>query len=383
METSWKGKFLFDIIEMFTTNYSKIIDKIESIDPIEYGRTRNYLSGAVTYLSPYIARGVISTRQVMQSFISRGFKLYEIESMVKELAWRDYFQRVHQSLGNEIYTDIKNQQSKVISNKIPTCLINGNTGIEGIDYAIESLYKTGYVHNHFRMYTAMLATNIAQTHWSECSKWYYCHLLDADIASNTLSWQWVCGAFSHKKYYANQENIDKYFGKNQSNTFLDTSYEMLAEMSAPNIFHDRIEDLNLATNLPSNTELKIDYRLPTLIYNFYNLDPNWHENKEANRILLLEPSIFDKHPVSEKTLDFMLVLVKNISNIQIFVGEFSELKQHLENSEIYFKEHPFNYNYSGIEESRDWMCAEITGYFLSFFSYWKRIEPILKSQFRR
>jgi len=367
---------------MFTTHYQEILDNIESIDPIQYGRTRNYLSGAVTYLSPYIARGVISTRQIMKSLISRGFQLFEIESIIKELAWRDYFQRVHQSLGQGIFADIKNRQSHVASTKLSRCIVEGQTGIDGIDHSIDSLYKTGYVHNHFRMYTAMLATNIAQTDWSECARWYYYHLLDADIASNTLSWQWICGAFSHKKYYANQENINKYFERSQTKTFLDTSYEALAKMRVPKIFDDRIDDLMLKTFFPEIAEIKINTLLPSFIYNFYNLDPNWHKKVKANRILLLEPSIFDKHPISEKSMKFMLELARNIEDIQFYIGEFSELKSRLTHSQIYFKEHPLNLGYSGIEESRDWMCEDVSGYFPSFFSYWKKIEPAIKSQFQ-
>ena len=47
----------------FTSDYQNILSQIESIDPIKYGKTRNYLNGAVTRLSPYISRGLINTRQ--------------------------------------------------------------------------------------------------------------------------------------------------------------------------------------------------------------------------------------------------------------------------------------------------------------------------------
>ena len=56
------------------------------------------------------------------------------------------------------------------------------------------------------------------------------------------------------------------------------------------------------------------YRLntiPSLIYNFYNLDPLWRKDENCNRILLLEPEIFNKYPISNKSVDFMLNLAKN------------------------------------------------------------------------
>ncbi|MDZ7613373.1 MAG: hypothetical protein U5K51_06400 [Flavobacteriaceae bacterium] len=59
---------------------------------------------------PYISRGVISTRQVAQLVLSKGYKPGEIECFLKELAWRDYFQQVWMALGESINNDIKQPQ---------------------------------------------------------------------------------------------------------------------------------------------------------------------------------------------------------------------------------------------------------------------------------
>lgn len=64
----------------FTTDISEILDNIDKIDPVKYGKTRNYLDGAVTKLSPYISRGVISTKQVAASVLAKGYMPYEIEN---------------------------------------------------------------------------------------------------------------------------------------------------------------------------------------------------------------------------------------------------------------------------------------------------------------
>lgn len=171
----------------------------------------------------------------------------------------------------------------------PKKLADAATGITAIDKCINDLYQTGYMHNHARMYVASLACNIAKSHWRSPARWMYYHLLDADWASNALSWQWVAGAFSSKKYYANQENINKYCSTNQSGTVLDKSYEDLALLDLSSSFDGTI-DLILETHLPFNTELKINDNLPTYIYNFYNLDCKWDSEIHANRILLLEPA---------------------------------------------------------------------------------------------
>ena len=70
-------------------------------------------------------------------------------------------------------------------------------------------------------------------------------------------------------------------------------------------------DLELGSNLPIKKEIKIDNSLPTLIYNYYNMDPNWRKNEKVNRVLLLEPKVFSEYPISKKCLDFCLNLSKN------------------------------------------------------------------------
>ena len=134
----------------------------------------------------------------------------------------------------------------------------------------------------------------------------------------------------------------------------------------------------MQTNLPKKEAIEVDNSLPTLIFNFYNLDPFWKSDIKANRILLFEPSHFEKYPVSDKTIEFLLKLSENIERIQIFTGEFAELKSKHNLTEIHFKEHPTNKNYFGIEEERDWMFPKVHSYFPSFFAFWKKCEKPLK-----
>jgi deoxyribodipyrimidine photo-lyase len=59
----------------FITNYKSILNSVNEIQPLEYSKNRNYIDGAVTYLSPYISRGVISTKYVLESVLARGYNL--------------------------------------------------------------------------------------------------------------------------------------------------------------------------------------------------------------------------------------------------------------------------------------------------------------------
>lgn len=353
----------------FVTKYDEILARVARVDPVKYASSRNFIDGAVTYLSPYISRGVTSTRQVLDSVLGRGYDPRRIEKFTQELAWRDHWQQVWVSKGSRINNDLKHPQPLADRAGIPSNIADHVTGIDGIDQGIESLYETGYMHNHLRMYVASVACNVAKCHWKTPARWMYYDLLDADWASNALSWQWVAGSNSNKLYYANQENINKYCHTAQRGTFLDVGYDEFEGLAIPEILEDVLEP-TLETKLPQTEAPSIDPNLPTLVYNFYNLDPRWRSNLRANRILLLEPSVFREFPVSEKSIEFCIALAKeNIPEINVWVAEFSDL-ENIAQGEIYFKEHPLN-NYVGTEDARTWM-TNVKGDFSSFFAFWKK-----------
>jgi deoxyribodipyrimidine photo-lyase len=359
----------------FPTDYKSIVERLENIDAVNYATTRNFIDGAVTYLSPYITRGVISLPQVKQQIVE-NHQPYQVQKLLQELAWREYWQRIWQAVGDKIFTDLKQEQTDTSSRKMITAIENAATGITAIDESIELLYSTGYMHNHLRMYIASVTCNIGKTHWLQPSQWMYYHLLDGDLASNSLSWQWVAGTFSSKKYYCNQENINKYSKSQQQNTFLDTPYETLTTLKVPEALKEQT-DFFPDTELPKANPILLKEDLPVLVYNAYNLDPIWYLGKNVNRVLLLEPSHFKKYPVSPKVVEFIINLSKNIDDLQLFVGEFDELQQLAKGKDIIFKWHPVFTHYRGAAEQYDTLFPQVTGYFNSFSAYWKKCEKYL------
>jgi len=135
----------------FVTNYDLILEKIGHINPVQFAATRNFINGAVTYLSPYISRGVISVKQVQEAVLNKGYKPYAIEKFLQELAWREYYQRVWQAKGELTAKDLKQPQPDTVHYQMVTAIQNGATGIATIDEQIKNLYATGYMHNHARM----------------------------------------------------------------------------------------------------------------------------------------------------------------------------------------------------------------------------------------
>ncbi len=354
----------------FPADYESIKRRVEAADPLAYARTRNYIDGAVTYLSPYISRGVISTRQVLDTVLAKGYALQSIEKFFQELAWREYFQRVWQAKGDELFNDLRQPQPEVMHRKMITALQNTATGIDAIDQQIKQLYQRGYLHNHARMYVAAIACNVGKAHWLAPARWMYFHLLDGDWASNSCSWQWTAGAFSSKKYFANQGNINHFLNSSQRNTFLDVGYDWLPRIPIPDVLLDTT-DQQLHTPLPHTPAPSLDATLPTLVYNSYQLDPLWREHERANRVLLLEPSHFQKYPVSARVLQFIIDLSKNIPGIQIFNGEITDLTKLISPESIISKEH-HAFRYPGKKDVRDWLFPHVTGYFPSFSAFWKK-----------
>ena len=352
----------------FETSYRKIFEKLGDLDPMSYGKTRNYIHGNVSYLSPYISRGVLSTRMVFEHLQEREIGVEQAEKFIQELAWRDFWQRKWQKQKTEI------DRSEVIL-QMPAPILNGNTGIEAIDQGIQHLYKTGYMHNHLRMYVAAITCNYYQSHWLAPALWMHAHLLDADWGSNAFSWQWVAGVNRSKKYIANQENINTYCKTNQSGTLIDCSYEELETLSAPSGSFEMVP-LTLKNPAQQTNSLNINDALDTCIYTPYNLDPNWRNSAEMNRVLLLDSQLLTAYPMGENTLNFLLELGKNIANLQVFFGDYESLRKNNTLNTTYSKEHPlFDYPIDVVDD-RDWLSKEDLP-FKSFFKFWKHLKKEL------
>lgn len=357
--------------------YADVLALIDNIDVEEYARTRNYADGAVSHLSPYISRGLVTLPFVMQRILQR-YTIQQAQAFIFELAWREYFQRQWQQLQNNIWKDIKQEQAGVVNLQgIPNAIVQAYTGIHAIDDGITDLYDTMYMHNHLRMYVASIVCNIGRTHWCEPSKWMYYYLADHDIASNTLSWQWVAGTFSVKKYYCNQDNINKYTGSTQKGTYMDKAYEELPDMAIPDEL-SVIEAQEISTTLPNTPLPLLDSSKPLLLYNSYNLDPTWRQQEEANRVLILEPSHYSAYPVSGKVLAFIIELSQNINGIQVYSGEIDKLIEGYSFPAIYSKQHPAFIHYPGVKDDAEWMFPQVENLKGSFMAYWKQCSKLLR-----
>jgi len=360
-----------------TLTYQEIISLGDAIDPVAYAKTRNHLNGAVTKLSPYITRGVVSLPAIRDHILSK-FSPLAAEKFIQELAWREYFQKVFIAKGNEIFSDIRFARNDFRHHELVEAVVLGKTGITAVDGEIKNLIETGYMHNHARMWTAMIACNVAKANWQMMSRWLYYHLLDGDLASNSLSWQWVAGTSVSKQYLVNQDLVNACSKTNDTKTYLDSSVDMIGQERVP---------LELLPQVPFTCRMEYPSSdlLPSLLdktvflYHPFSIDPLWHHGEAGVRILVIEPRLFDMHPISPLVYHHLETLARtHIPGVFIYVGNIETVHDLPNAAAVFSKRHPTTAHFPGTHEASPELFPEVTGYYPSFFKFWQACQSSVK-----
>jgi deoxyribodipyrimidine photo-lyase len=151
-------------------------------------------------LSPHLAFGEISPKQIWFE-LQEGMACGDIDSengnkFLSELGWREYsrYLLVHFP---EILSEPFNAKFEAFpwenNKKLLSAWQRGQTGYPIVDAGMRELWATGYMHNRVRMVVASFLCKHCLIHWKEGADWFWNTLLDADLANNTASWQWVAG----------------------------------------------------------------------------------------------------------------------------------------------------------------------------------------------
>ena len=217
-------------LDLFAPTLAEARARIAAVQPSDYARTRNALDGAVTGLLPYITHGFVDLREVATG-VAAGHRIEPQHRFMFELGWREFFRHVWQHRGDAIFTSTHPGAlpDEAYAREVPVDVREGRTRVPVIDSAVRTLYATGYVHNHARMWLASYLVHLRRVHWRAGADWLYAHLLDGDLASNHLSWQWVAGTLGLKPYLFNADNVARYAPAlwHSPGSVIDTSYEAL------------------------------------------------------------------------------------------------------------------------------------------------------------
>lgn len=151
-------------------------------------------------LSPHLHFGEIGPRQVMAALAGRGGKgLHEgaTGTFLAEIGWREFAHHLlfHFPRTPDEPLDARFQRfpwARRYANELDAWQ-RGLTGIPMVDAGMRELWHTGWMHNRVRMIVASFLCKNLLIPWQEGARWFWDTLVDADLANNTLGWQWTAG----------------------------------------------------------------------------------------------------------------------------------------------------------------------------------------------
>lgn len=164
----------------------------------DYSEARDYpAKPGTSRLSPHLHFGEISPRQVW-CITSGGFggQKNQLEPFLRQLFWREFSIYLLHHFPHTIEKPFRDKFLKFPWKRAPKRLKawqQGKTGYPIVDAGMRELMATGWMHNRVRMVAASFLTKHLNIHWREGAAWFWDTLLDADIANNTMGWQWVAG----------------------------------------------------------------------------------------------------------------------------------------------------------------------------------------------
>ena len=150
-------------------------------------------------LSPHLHFGEIAPWRVVHTLEEsrRAGTAAHIDTAIKELGWREF---AHHLLHHFPETPASNFNPRFDGfDWTPPSRADleawraGRTGVPLVDAGLRELWTTGWMHNRVRMIVGSYLTKHMRVHWRHGAEWFWDTLVDADLASNTLGWQWVAG----------------------------------------------------------------------------------------------------------------------------------------------------------------------------------------------
>ncbi|PIE44916.1 MAG: deoxyribodipyrimidine photolyase [Gammaproteobacteria bacterium] len=162
----------------------------------DYKDGRNYpAQGHTSRLSPYLHFGQISPQQIWHTVKAIADNA-QVDTFCSELAWREfsyYLLYHHPNLPRENLQPKFNRFTWLDDNAKLTAWQRGQTGIPLVDAGMRELWQTGSMHNRVRMVVGSFLVKNLRLHWHHGERWFWDCLVDADLASNSASWQWIAG----------------------------------------------------------------------------------------------------------------------------------------------------------------------------------------------
>jgi len=147
-------------------------------------------------LSPHLHFGEIGPKQIWAAIIKKTNKNLNSQQYLKELVWRDFAAQLLYHFPHTDKDPLRDAFKKFPWKRSKKNLKAWQTGMTGypiVDAGMRQLWTIGWMHNRVRMIVASFLIKDFQIRWQEGAEWFWDTLVDADLASNTMGWQWTAG----------------------------------------------------------------------------------------------------------------------------------------------------------------------------------------------
>ena len=161
-----------------------------------YAKSRDYPNeDNLSRLAPHLHFGEISPNQAWYAAMRAGDGV-DVERFLTQLGWREFaysllyhFPTMPEQCLQAKFEAFPWRDDQWLLQRWQ----RGETGYPIVDAGMRELWTTGYMHNRVRMIVASFLVKNLLVHWKLGERWFWDCLLDADLANNCVSWQWVAG----------------------------------------------------------------------------------------------------------------------------------------------------------------------------------------------
>lgn len=198
----------------FPSSRQSALERLEEFlaEAPRYAARRNHVLPGhpqVSRLSAAIRHRLITEAEVVQATLRRH-SFRAVEKFLQEVLWRAYW-KGWLEMRPQVWRGYVAAVQQGASSEEERAVAEGRSRSGVLNLFARELLETGYMHNHARMWWSSYWIHHCGLRWEHGADHFFRHLLDADPASNTLSWRWVAGLQTRgKTYLATAQNIGKY-----------------------------------------------------------------------------------------------------------------------------------------------------------------------------
>lgn len=155
---------------------------------------------STSFLSPHLHQGELSPRQAWHAVAGKGgtgSQKASVDCFLSEIGWREFSYHLLYHFPDLPQTPFVDKFKRFPWDENARKLKAWQKGITGypiVDAGMRQLWEIGWMHNRVRMIAASFLTKDLFIHWRKGEEWFWDTLVDADLANNSASWQWVAGS---------------------------------------------------------------------------------------------------------------------------------------------------------------------------------------------